>query len=44
MTASDRSGYMEYIKNNCTIDSDNIRDKNAVWRLASGFLKLLFPD
>jgi len=40
----DRAGYMEYIKNNCVIDSDNIRDKNAVWRLASGFLKLLFPD
>lgn len=40
----DRSGYLEYIKNNCTIDSDNIRDKNAIWRLAAGLLKLLFPD
>lgn len=40
----DRAGYMEYIKNNCVINSDNIRDKNAIWRLASGFLKLLFPD
>jgi len=40
----DRAGYLEYIKNNCTINSDNIRDKNAIWRLASGFLKLLFPD
>ncbi|MEW6481534.1 MAG: BREX system Lon protease-like protein BrxL [bacterium] len=26
------------------INSDNIRDKNAIWRLAAGFLKLLFPD
>jgi ATP-dependent Lon protease len=40
----DKSGYMDYVKNNCVINSDNIRDKNAVWRLASGFLKLLFPD
>jgi ATP-dependent Lon protease len=39
-----RPGYLEYIKNNCTIKSDSIRDKNAIWRLASGFLKLLFPD
>jgi ATP-dependent Lon protease len=40
----DRGGYLEYVKDNCSIDSDNIRDKNAVWRIASGLLKLLFPD
>jgi len=40
----DRSGYLEYIKDNCTIDSDNIRDKIAIWRLAAGLLKLLFPN
>jgi ATP-dependent Lon protease len=40
----DRSGYLEYIKNNCTIESDSIRDKIAIWRLAAGLLKLLFPD
>lgn len=40
----DRSGYLEYIKDNCTIESDSIRDKNAIWRLAAGLLKLLFPD
>ena len=40
----DRSGYLEYIQNSCTIDSDSIRDKIAIWRLASGLLKLLFPD
>lgn len=40
----DRSGYLEYVRNNCNVNSDNIRDKIAIWRLASGFLKLLFPD
>jgi ATP-dependent Lon protease len=40
----DRTGYLEYIQNNCTIDSDSIRDKNAIWRLAAGLFKLLFPD
>jgi len=40
----DRAGYLEYIKNSCTINSDSIRDKIAIWRLAAGFLKLLFPD
>jgi len=40
----DRAGYLEYIQNNCTINSDSIRDKIAIWRLAAGFLKLLFPD
>jgi len=40
----DRSGYLEYIKENCTIESDNIRDKIAIWRLAAGLLKLLFPN
>lgn len=40
----DRPGYLEYVKNNCSIGSDNIRDKNAIWRLAAAFLKLLFPD
>lgn len=40
----DRSGYLEYVKNNCTIQSDYIRDKTAILRLAAGYLKLLFPD
>ncbi|MFQ5788739.1 MAG: BREX system Lon protease-like protein BrxL, partial [Thermodesulfobacteriota bacterium] len=40
----DRAGYLEYIKSNCDIKSDSIRDKNAIWRLAAGYLKLLFPD
>ena len=40
----DKAGYLEYVKNNCTINSDSIRDKIAIWRLAAGFLKLLFPD
>lgn len=40
----DRAGYLEYIKNNCSVDSDSIRDKIAIWRLAAGLLKLLFPD
>jgi ATP-dependent Lon protease len=40
----DRAGYLEYIKNNCSIDSDSIRDKNAICRLSAGLLKLLFPD
>lgn len=40
----DKGGYLEFIKNSCTINSDSIRDKNAIWRLAAGFLKLLFPD
>jgi ATP-dependent Lon protease len=40
----DRSGYLEYIKDNCSVESDNIRDKIAIWRLAAGFLRLLFPD
>ena len=40
----DRGGYLEHIQNNCTINSDSIRDKIAIWRLAAGFLKLLFPD
>jgi ATP-dependent Lon protease len=40
----ERSGYEEYVRSNCTITSDSIRDKNAIWRIASGLLKLLFPD
>lgn len=40
----DRAGYLEHIQNNCAINSDSIRDKIAIWRLAAGFLKLLFPD
>ena len=40
----DKGGYLEYIKNNCTVNSDSIRDKNAIWRLSGGLLKLLFPD
>jgi len=40
----DRSGYLEYIKDNCTIESDSIRDKIAIWRLAAGLLKLLSPN
>jgi ATP-dependent Lon protease len=40
----DKAGYLEYIQNNCAISSDSIRDKIAIWRLAAGFLKLLFPD
>lgn len=39
-----RAGYLEYIQNNCSINSDSIRDKKAIWRLAASFLKLLFPD
>jgi len=40
----ERSGYLEYVQNNCIIESDNIRDKIAIWRLAASLLKLLFPD
>lgn len=40
----DRGGYLEHVKSKCQIKSDNIRDKNAIWRLSSGLLKLLFPD
>ena len=40
----DKAGYLEYIQNNCTVNSDSIRDKIAIWRLAAAFLKLLFPD
>lgn len=40
----DKDGYLEYIQNNCVINSDSIRDKIAIWRLATGLLKLLFPD
>jgi ATP-dependent Lon protease len=40
----ERGGYLEFIRSKCEVKSDNIRDKNAVWRLSSGFLKLLFPD
>jgi len=40
----DRAGYLEYIQNNCTINSDSITDKIAIWRPAAGFLNLSFPD
>lgn len=40
----DRAGYLEYVKDHCSINSDSIRDKNAIWRLAAGFSKLLFPN
>lgn len=40
----DKPGYIDYVKNNCAINSDNIRDKNAIWRIAAALLKLLFPN
>lgn len=40
-----RAGYEDYIKANGQITGTNdIRDRNAITRLASGYLKLLFPD
>ena len=40
----DSTGYIEYVKNNCRINTDSIRDKIAIWRLSAGLLKLLFPN
>lgn len=39
-----KTGYVEYIKRNSETQSDSIRDKISIWRLAAGFLKLLFPN
>jgi ATP-dependent Lon protease len=40
-----RAGYEEYIKAHGQIlGTQDIRDRNAVIRLAAGYLKLLFPD
>lgn len=38
-----RTEYMQYVKDN-TRSNGNLRDINAVERLAAAFLKLLFPD
>jgi len=38
-----RSEYMQWVKDN-TRSSGNLRDINAIERLAAAFLKLLFPD
>lgn len=38
-----RTEYMQWVKEN-TRSSGNLRDINAIERLASAFLKLLFPD
>jgi ATP-dependent Lon protease len=35
--------YMNYVKDHTEISGD-MRDKNAIQRLACGYLKLLFPD
>lgn len=40
----DSTGYIEYVKNNCNINTDSIRDKIAIWRFSAGLLKLLFPN
>lgn len=40
-----RAGYDEYIKaHGQIVGTQDIRDRNAVVRLAAGYLKLLFPD
>ncbi len=40
-----RAGYEDYIKaHGRIIGTDDIRDRNAITRLAAGYLKLLFPD
>lgn len=40
-----RAGYEDYIRSHGQITGSNdIRDRNAITRLAAGYLKLLFPD
>ena len=40
-----RAGYEDYIKAyGRIIGTNDIRDQNAITRLAAGYLKLLFPD
>jgi len=40
-----RAGYEEYVKAHGQIrGTEDIRDRNAIVRLAAGYLKLLFPD
>lgn len=40
-----RVGYEEHVKaHGKIVGTDDIRDRNAITRLASGYLKLLFPD
>lgn len=41
----DRGGYSEYVASHLKIaGTDDMRDKKAIERLATGYLKLLFPD
>lgn len=40
-----RGGYTNYFWDNCEITgTEDMRDKKAIERIASGYLKLLFPD
>lgn len=40
-----RAGYEEYVKaHGQIIGTQDVRDRNAIVRLAAGYLKLLFPD
>jgi ATP-dependent Lon protease len=40
-----QAGYTEYVTSNGQIlHTQDVRDRNAIIRLASGYLKLLFPD
>ena len=39
------AGYAEYVSQNMRlVNCDDLRDRKAITRLATGFLKLLFPD
>jgi ATP-dependent Lon protease len=39
------AGYTEYVNNHTELlGTNDIRDRNAIYRLATGYLKLLFPD
>ena len=41
----ERPGYEEYVAAHLELSgTDDMRDKNAIQRLAAGYLKLLFPD
>lgn len=41
----DRGGYAEYVSAHLRVaGTDDMRDKKAIERLATGFLRLLFPD
>jgi ATP-dependent Lon protease len=41
----DRPGYDEYVSTHMQLTgTDDMRDKNAIQRIATGFLKLLFPN